>query len=407
MLKHPAVNLTFAFAFICILTILSSCKKGNQTPQIDICEGQPVFNWSKVSIVSDGFDRYSNYALAADNMGNVYVAATIQGTVDADPGEAVLNFTGPAVVVQKLNATGKLVWAKRVGIPVQQSKVDTMVLIVDAYRNAYLNVSYGNINRTTKFNEAGDVVNGADFQYGIHTLLAVDNTGAQYQIEYGNMLVKRMGNTYLMNKRLMQGPNNTIITDIQITDRGNIYILGVTDNKEMDFDPGKETHMEFTEPLTDEKFLAFYVQKLDAKGNFLWVKQVGREGVWGKTLHMLVDKNENVYINRYDLSSWQYNFLRRIANDGSFRWEKRVIRNGSVVLDSQSNIYVDGYLQWERYNISGDLTWNTFADAAYKGDQIATADGRSMYSLYPEMEQPFKLNTKVTIHIRRFEFCGR
>ena len=59
-----------------------------------------------------GFD------IVADAAGNSYVTGEFQGTADFDPGDDVLNLVSDGdddTFVAKLDVTGSLVWAKRMG----------------------------------------------------------------------------------------------------------------------------------------------------------------------------------------------------------------------------------------------------------------------------------------------------
>jgi hypothetical protein len=57
------------------------------------------------------------YGVAADAAGCVYSTGAFDGVVDFDPGSGVMNLTGDVtdIYVQKLDASGRLLWARRIG----------------------------------------------------------------------------------------------------------------------------------------------------------------------------------------------------------------------------------------------------------------------------------------------------
>ncbi|MEO3406396.1 hypothetical protein AAFN85_20960 [Mucilaginibacter sp. CAU 1740] len=409
MPKSSTLSLKTAITLICACSILSTCKKDKQNPETDPCDSQPVFQWNKTVMITDGREANFHYAVAVDKTGNIYVASEVKGTVDADPGDGVLNLTGPGVVLQKLSSEGKLIWAKEVDKPVFNFDIDGISLVFDYQQNIYLHTEYStspySLGRNVRFNDKGEITNGDDHQYG-DFFLAVDKDGNRYDIGFENRLTIMNGNTLLAEKSTVDGGGfYSGIIDLKISPNGNIYLLGRITDKDANFNPTNEAHIKLTEQPTDAKPAIFYLQKLDAKTNFLWVTQVGI-GEYAGPLGLLIDNNDNVYVNTFNQDDWRYNTLRKIANTGTLAWKKQVIRNGSMAFDGDNNIYLDGYLQWERYNAMGDLTWSTLADASYNGHLIATGDGKNMYSLFPEPVASSNY-TKATIQLRKYTFCGR
>jgi hypothetical protein len=403
------INLKAALALICGICILSACKKDHPKPETNSCNGEPVFQWNKTIITTEGRDANFHFALASDKAGNVYVASEIKGTVDADPGDGVLNLTGPGVVLQKLDSEGKLIWAKEVDKPVFDLDIDVISLVFDYQQNIYLHTEYSHspysFGRSIRFNEKGEINNEDDHQYGDFQL-AVDKDGSRYGIGFENRLIVMNGNTLVAEKTTIDGAGfSSGFVDLQVSPNGNIFLLGRMFNKDANFNPPNEAFLKITEQPTDDKPAIFYVQKLDANRNFLWVTQVGIENYVGP-IKMLIDKNDNVYVNSTIPGDWRYNTLRKINNTGTLAWKKQVIKNGSIAFDGDNNIYVDGYLQWERYNAAGNLTWNTLADAAFNGHIIATGDGRDMYSVFPDLITTSNY-TKANISLRKYTFCGR
>jgi len=170
-LKMKKINLALITSILLHLV-------GNLTNAQDV-----HLEWAKQMGSSD-----SNYstAITVDNMGNVYTTGTFQGTIDFDPGPGVFNLTsidvynGGDIFIQKLDASGNFIWAKKMG-----------------------GVAWDKSNS-----------------------IAVDNFG-------------------------------------------NVYTTGAF-IATVDFDPGPGTLN-----LVSVSFDDIFIQKLDASGNLLWVKQMG------------------------------------------------------------------------------------------------------------------------------------
>lgn len=63
-------------------------------------------------------DYSTGSSVAIDAVGNIYSTGYFQGTIDADPGTSVLNFTSAGdydIFISKLNSSGVLVWGKSIG----------------------------------------------------------------------------------------------------------------------------------------------------------------------------------------------------------------------------------------------------------------------------------------------------
>lgn len=76
---------------------------------------QPEFVWAG-QMQGDNFNR--GYAVVTDEEGNVYLAGRLRGTTDFDPGPGTfyLSSAGYAdIFIQKLDADGNLLWARRMG----------------------------------------------------------------------------------------------------------------------------------------------------------------------------------------------------------------------------------------------------------------------------------------------------
>ena len=107
----------------------------------------PVYSFSQfrtewVRSIEGDNDENINHA-AVDTFGNVLVAGTFVGIIDADPGISVMNFTSAGasdMFIQKLNASGDLVWAKHIGgTDADQAKS----ISCDRFGNVYITGYFG------------------------------------------------------------------------------------------------------------------------------------------------------------------------------------------------------------------------------------------------------------------------
>lgn len=180
-------------------------------------------------------------ALATDASGNVYVAGSFKGTVDFDPSAGTVNLTSAGdadIFVQKLNSSGNLVWAKKMG---GIGNDGAYSIAVDASGNVFI---------TGFFANQADFDPGAGFStftsYGSYDVF-VEKLNAS-----GDMVwVKRVGNT-----------GHDVGRGIDIDASGNVYVTGNFSNT-VDFDPGLGSYSKTSVGGYD-----IFVLKLNSLGSF-------------------------------------------------------------------------------------------------------------------------------------------
>lgn len=264
-----------------------------------------------VSIGGTQFDFA--YDIAADILGNVYITGSFSGTVDFDPGAGTENLTSIAqsdIFITKLNASGDLVWAKNIG---GASSSEGRALAINTPSNIYLTGNFGGTvdfdpgagttNLTSagnndvfvlKMNSGGDLVwaknlggtstdqaraltldadgncyvaghysGTADFDPGAGTE-NLTSAGSQ------DAFIAKLNTTgdYVWAKSL-GGTDNDQALSISVDGTGYVYTSG-TFSGTGDFDPGAGT-----ENLTSNGFQDAFISKLDANGDFVFVKQIG------------------------------------------------------------------------------------------------------------------------------------
>jgi hypothetical protein len=194
-----------------------------------------------------GTDGEGGYAIAVDNLGNVYTTGTFFGTVDFDPGSAVYNLSSPGAqesYISKLNAAGDFVWARSMGGQTGYA------IALDGEGNIYTTGYYG----------------------------------------WSDIFVNKLdpsGNT-IWSKQI----GAFIGYSIDVDQGSNIYITGQFYGTG-DFDPGSGTFNLTAIGSTDS-----YIAKLDSAGQLMWAGQLGGTNeVLSRSL--ATDGNGNVYTTGY------------------------------------------------------------------------------------------------------------
>lgn len=318
-------NKTLA-TFIVLLLITSSLPAQN-----------PTFEWAN-HIGGTGIDLVNH--ITTDVEGNVIVTGVFMDTVDFDPGSGVTNLVSTAtgfgdVFIQKLDANGHLLWAKKMGG------------IKNDYGFSSICDLQGNVYTTGSFQETVDFDPGPE----VNNLSSVGRSDVFVQKldTDGNFLwVKQMGGKY-----------DDTGYDITIDVDGNIITTGHF-QKTIDFDPGPGVTN-----LTSEGKLDVFVQKLDADGNFMWAKSMG--GIDDdKGYSVTSDVDGNVYTTgffnkRVDFNPGESTFylqahyaediyIQKLDADGNFIWAKSMGGIGtdmghSIVIDPTGNIYTTGFFE--------------------------------------------------------------
>lgn len=264
--------------------------------------------------VSFGGSQFDfGYGVVADDFGNVYITGSFSGTVDFDPGSGTENLTSNAqsdIFIVKLNASGDLVWAENIG---GVSSSEGRALAMDAAGSIYLT---GNFGGTTDFDPGTGTTNltaaggndvfvlkmnsGGDLTWaksmgGSGTdqtrALSIDAAGNCYVAGYytgtadfdpGTGTVNLTSNgtqdafivklttsgDYVWAKSL-GGTDNDQALSISVDGVGSVYTSG-TFSGTADFDPGTGTAN-----LTSNGFQDAFISRLDANGDFVFVKQIG------------------------------------------------------------------------------------------------------------------------------------
>jgi len=140
-----------------------------------------------------------------------------------------------------------------------------------------------------------------------------------------------------------------ILTDAN----GDVYIIGHFEGT-VDFDPGFGV-----QNLTSNGNLDIFIQKLDANGNFIWVKQIGGPNLDDPSA-ATIDLDGNIYLAGkfkgtvdFDPSAGTQNlssggainiFIQKLDLNGNFIWAKRAVANeaNDIAVDINGNVYTTG-----------------------------------------------------------------
>jgi hypothetical protein len=365
-----------------------------------VCNAQPFYNWAK-RIGGGGVDRGNS--LTVDASGNVYTTGNFNGTVDFDPGAGVQNLVSAGnsdIYIIKTNAAGQLVWAIRMG---GTSGDFSNAIAVDAAGNIYITGYFwgtadfdpgpgtlhltaagyfdafiskldasGNLVWAKSFSSSTGIQAGAiavDASGNVHTTGVINGTvdfdpGAGiYNLTSaggGDIFVSKldaMGNFVWAKIIGSTGGDNG--ESLAVDASGNVYITGYFQGT-VDFDPGAGTQNLYS---VDDRDI--FISKLDASGNFVWVKHMGG-ALYDIGYSIKVDASGNVYtagffqgtvdfdpgMNIHNLVSEGMTdvFISKLDDAGNFVWAKSVGGSGSdwahsLVIDASENVYLTGYFE--------------------------------------------------------------
>lgn len=287
------------------------------------------FIWAK----QIGGSRFDNSAsMAIDASQNIYITGQFNETADFDPSSETVNLTSAGdydIFVEKLDSNGNLLWVKQMG----GSEWDQgNSIAIDASQNIY----------TT-----GYFTGTADFDPGAGT---ENLTSAGYQDIF---VLKLDTNGDFLWAKQMGGTDGDAGQSIAVDASGNVNITGYFRGI-ADFDPGKGTAS-----LTSTGSVDIFVQKLDANGNFLWAKQMGGAIFYGYSITLDTSGNVftvGCFEGTADFdpgegtvnisSDKANNFIQKLDANGDFLWVRQMgghVVARSIDLDAFGNIYTTGY----------------------------------------------------------------
>jgi hypothetical protein len=411
--------------------------------QFNLVAQQPVFSWAKhiTSTVNYSYPE----EISIDAGGNVYTIGNYTGSIDLDAsGGSASYFTyGQAIFISKLNTNGSYVWGKTIkGVGFTASDAATAIdFIVDNNGNSYItgsfrgdidcdpgagvfamSSSYSNVNSMfmIKLDVNGNFVWAKKFE------TSFSNSVSSYSISLdptGNVLLSGIyvgtidfDPSFAINS-LASGASsagfilkmNSLGNFVWVKDfkgsgqldcykvtsdaLGNIYSTGLLRGT-YDFNPSAGVFN-----LSNVTDGAAFVLKLDATGDFSWVKKLeGTTVPIAKVngIDIKVDANFNVFtVGQYNSvsdfdpgvavfnltipvvpSSNLYNtYISKLDVNGNFVWAKSLAGSTSnwpysLALDAVSNVFVTGI-----FNTNIDF------DPSIATDYVSSVGGCDAYIL--------------------------
>ena len=155
------------------------------------------------------------------------------------------------------------------------------------------------------------------------------------------------------------GAGDQYANDMVVDNQGNVYIVGVLQGTNIDFDPGIGTAY-----LSSAGMIDIFIAKYDPSGNYIWAKRIGGTSDDIAT-RIKIDHSGNIYISGW-FSSTNVDFdpgsgtailssagstdifFAKYDKDGNYVWAKRIgtsLGDGchDIDVDYLGNVYITGY----------------------------------------------------------------
>lgn len=267
--------------------------------------------WVKTFGAQSSSSDVSGKKTLVDLQGNLFVIGEFSNTVDFDPGLNIFNLVSNGdkdIYIQKLDSNGNFLWAKSIGGIDREISADAA------------NDSLGNIIIV------GDFSNSVDFDPGFGIATKTSNG----QKDFFVLKLDNAGN-YLWAHSF--GSSNVDVVRKLCLSNSNEIIAGGYFHNTIDFDPNTSIY--------NRTAISYdiYLLKLDASGNFIWVKTLeGSNSANGDLRGLTSDQNQNFYLGgvfkdtvdfdpgialnlQFSLVLNAYSFfILKLNSDGQFEW---------------------------------------------------------------------------------------
>lgn len=385
-------------------TILTS--EGGADIFVQKLDASGNFLWA-ISFGGNSLDRGNS--ITVDDVGNFYIAGEFSNTVDFDPGLGVVEFTSEQLIdvfVMKFDPVGEPVWIKTFG---GTGTDEVASICVDASGNVYATGHFesamnfdalqfyssgGYDSYVVKLSSLGSiiwvkVVEGEDV---IPFSIDIDASGNVYTTGYfretadfdpgsGITNLTSEGDADVFIQKYDQygslvwaksfgGDLDDYGYSLSVDASENVYITGSFLGTS-DFDPGVGVAS-----LTSEGSLDLYVERLDASGNFVWVRTFTGNDL-SNANSICLDASGNIYTTGYFQGTVDFDPGAGVAEmTASGDWDVYVHKliqanvNGYVFVDANNNGIMDqGELPVYGQSIvygNGNYVANTTADGFFR-----------------------------------------
>ena len=253
--------------------VLQKVSRGKRDIFVQKLDGSGNLKWSATM---GGPGNETGYTIETDSMGNVYTTGGFEWFADFDPGPAIRNLyaigTGDDVFIQKMDAGGNYLWAKRIG----NGNSDTGYnLAVDQQGNIFVSGSF-----TTSFQDS------LDFDPGPGKYLMYAQGGRDM------FLLNLSTNGDFIWARRIGGNNYERPHSIALDKLGNLYTAGVFRDT-VDFDPGPGLDLRTSQGEFD-----IFILKMGPTGNYRSVVTIGGTDYDG-VRSLALDNVRNIYYTGY------------------------------------------------------------------------------------------------------------
>jgi gliding motility-associated-like protein len=313
------------FTFLLLLS-LSISRLDAQYLDLDWVKGQ------------GGPANESGNIITLDAAGNLYTLGTFTGTTDFDPGPGIFNLTTSSVwagFVSKFDASGNFLWAIKLssdasgGCRVSEITTDAA----------------GNIYATGEFFENIDLDPGP----GTFTVYTLPGKSSAFFVKLNT------SGAFIWGKAI-GGSGYVTLPKIRIGQNGEHFITGAFSGT-ADFDPGTPV-VNITPMGADDLFFV----KLDAAGDFAWVKTIGG-GAIEQIRSLDLDAAGNIitcgmFISTVDFDpgpgifnltpgATSSSFILKLNASGNFIWVKELKSTGPLTIfsldaDATGSVYLTG-----------------------------------------------------------------
>ena len=322
------------------------------------------FEWAKTF---GGINYDESYGFTIDAYGNCITTGRFNVVVDFNTGQGntYLSSSGyEDIFIQKIDADGNFLWAKKIGGPLYDIGSD---VCVDAMGNIYVSGSFFGTN--------------VDFDPGAGTLPQSSNG------EGDIFVLKLNSNGNLLWAKTFGGVGYDEARSICVDLSGNVYTAG-SFRQTVDFDPGAGIFNLTAYNSASTQMEEIFIHKMDASGNFIWAKRIG-ETAFDIAYSITTDNLGHLYTTGTFIGNVDFDpgpgtsilsstggtnlFILKMDLNGNFIWAKSIVGSNigpscSSIVDAYGDLYTIG-------NFYGTIDLNPDVSSVFNLSTLGLSDG--------------------------------